>query len=101
MIAGDLVLDGSVAKTNFRTFRRKHIGFVFQKSNLIPVLRRSKTLFCYWNWMAKHIGQQKKEPWNCSFTWVSLTVQIISPRCFLVASSNVFLSRGRLLIGPV
>ena len=37
-IGGKLVLDGSFAKTNLRTFRRKHIGFVFQKSNLIPFL---------------------------------------------------------------
>lgn len=35
MIAGDLVLDGSVAKSNLRTFRRKHNEFVFQKLNLI------------------------------------------------------------------
>jgi putative ABC transport system ATP-binding protein len=38
LIGGKLVLDGGVAKTNLRTFRRKHIGFVFQKSNLIPFL---------------------------------------------------------------
>lgn len=37
-IGGQLVLDGSSAKTNLRTFRRKNIGFVFQKSNLIPFL---------------------------------------------------------------
>ncbi len=38
LIGGELVLDGSVAQTNLRTFRRNHIGFVFQKSNLIPFL---------------------------------------------------------------
>lgn len=37
-ICGQLVLDGPDAKTNLRTFRRQHIGFVFQKSNLIPFL---------------------------------------------------------------
>lgn len=37
-IRGQLVLDGPDAKTNLRTFRRQHIGFVFQKSNLIPFL---------------------------------------------------------------
>ena len=37
-IGGQLVLDGPVAKTNLRTFRRKHLGFVFQKSNLVPFL---------------------------------------------------------------
>jgi putative ABC transport system ATP-binding protein len=37
-IRGQLVLEGPVAKTNLRAFRRKHIGFIFQKSNLIPFL---------------------------------------------------------------
>ena len=38
IIRGQLVLDGQVAKTNLRAFRRRHIGFIFQKSNLIPFL---------------------------------------------------------------
>lgn len=38
IINGTLVLDGPQAQTNLRAFRRKHIGFVFQKSNLIPFL---------------------------------------------------------------
>lgn len=37
-IRGQLVLDGDVAHANLRSFRRRHIGFVFQKSNLIPFL---------------------------------------------------------------
>jgi putative ABC transport system ATP-binding protein len=37
-IGGQLVLDGPEARTNLRAFRRRHIGFVFQKSNLIPFL---------------------------------------------------------------
>lgn len=37
-IRGKLVLDGETSKTNLRSFRRRHIGFVFQKSNLIPFL---------------------------------------------------------------
>lgn len=37
-IGGQLVLDGPESRTNLRTFRRQHIGFVFQKSNLIPFL---------------------------------------------------------------
>ena len=32
------VLDGPVPLVNLRSFRRKHIGYVFQKSNLIPFL---------------------------------------------------------------
>ncbi len=37
-IGGRLVMDGPVAMTNLRSFRRQHIGFVFQKANLIPFL---------------------------------------------------------------
>ena len=37
-IRGQLVLDGELPRTNLRSFRRRHIGFVFQKSNLIPFL---------------------------------------------------------------
>ena len=38
LIGGRLVFDGPVAKTNLREFRRRHVGYVFQKSNLIPFL---------------------------------------------------------------
>jgi len=37
-IGGVLVLDGPIPQVNLRTFRREHIGFIFQKSNLIPFL---------------------------------------------------------------
>jgi putative ABC transport system ATP-binding protein len=37
-IGGTPVMDGPRALVNVRTFRRKHIGFIFQKSNLIPFL---------------------------------------------------------------
>jgi putative ABC transport system ATP-binding protein len=37
-IGGVLVLDGPTPVVNLRSFRRKHIGYVFQKSNLIPFL---------------------------------------------------------------
>jgi len=37
-IGGRDVLDGPKALIDPRTFRRRHIGFVFQKSNLIPFL---------------------------------------------------------------
>jgi putative ABC transport system ATP-binding protein len=38
LIDGELIVDGCHAKTDLRTFRRRHIGFVFQKANLIPFL---------------------------------------------------------------
>jgi putative ABC transport system ATP-binding protein len=37
-IGGTLVMDGSDPGVNLRKFRRQHIGFVFQKSNLITFL---------------------------------------------------------------
>lgn len=37
-IRGRLVLDGEQSHANLRAFRRQHIGFIFQKSNLIPFL---------------------------------------------------------------
>jgi len=43
-IDGHLVVDGSSITTNLRTFRRRHIGFVFQKANLIPFLTASENV---------------------------------------------------------
>ena len=37
IIGGETVFDNSY-KTNIRSFRRNHIGFVFQKANLLPFL---------------------------------------------------------------
>ncbi len=37
-IGGQMVLDGTRARTNLTKFRRQHMGFIFQKSNLIPFL---------------------------------------------------------------
>jgi len=38
LISGQLVMDGPVPRTNPRTFRRRHIGYVSQKANLIRFL---------------------------------------------------------------
>jgi putative ABC transport system ATP-binding protein len=37
-VSGRPVMNGPKALVNVRAFRRKHIGFVFQKANLIPFL---------------------------------------------------------------
>lgn len=37
-IRGQMVLHGEDAQVNLRAYRRQHIGYVFQKSNLIPFL---------------------------------------------------------------
>jgi putative ABC transport system ATP-binding protein len=44
VINGQLVMDGSRAMTNLRTFRRREIGYVFQKSNLIPFLNAEENV---------------------------------------------------------
>lgn len=38
VIGGQPVLEGERALTDLRAFRRQHLGFVFQKANLIPFL---------------------------------------------------------------
>ncbi len=38
LINGEVVMDGPRAMTSLRRFRRREIGYVFQKSNLIPFL---------------------------------------------------------------
>jgi putative ABC transport system ATP-binding protein len=43
-IGGRLVLDGPHARTNLTTFRRQHMGFIFQKSNLIPFLNARENI---------------------------------------------------------
>jgi len=37
-IGGEPILDGPIPLVNLRRYRRQHIGYVFQKSNLIPFL---------------------------------------------------------------
>ncbi|MBN1903002.1 ABC transporter ATP-binding protein [Candidatus Sumerlaeota bacterium] len=39
LMGGRMVMDGHRPLVNLRTFRRKNIGFIFQKSNLIPFLK--------------------------------------------------------------
>ncbi|EMI24322.1 ABC transporter ATP-binding protein [Rhodopirellula europaea] len=43
-IGGQLVLDGPTAHTNLRSFRRRNLGFIFQKSNLIPFLSATENI---------------------------------------------------------
>jgi putative ABC transport system ATP-binding protein len=38
VIGGQPVMDADVALVNLRAFRRQHLGFIFQKANLIPFL---------------------------------------------------------------
>ncbi|MDQ1238789.1 MAG: putative transport system ATP-binding protein [Thermodesulfobacteriota bacterium] len=44
LINGVPVMEGSTALVDVRAFRRKHIGYVFQKANLIPFLTASENV---------------------------------------------------------
>lgn len=59
-IGGQLVLDGPKAKTNLRTFRRKNVGFVFQKSNLIPFLSAVENVKIILELDGQKVGAKKR-----------------------------------------
>lgn len=44
LINGEAVMDGSRALVDVRAFRRRHLGFVFQKANLIPFLNAAENV---------------------------------------------------------
>jgi len=44
VISGQLVMDGPIAMTNPRNFRRRHIGYISQKTNLIRFLTASENV---------------------------------------------------------
>lgn len=44
LIGGHVVMDGPRARVNLRSFRRRHVGYVFQKSNLIPFLTATENV---------------------------------------------------------
>ena len=44
VIGGEPVMDGPRAMVDVRAFRRKHLGFVFQKANLIPFLNAAENV---------------------------------------------------------
>ncbi|MCW5552098.1 MAG: ABC transporter ATP-binding protein [Verrucomicrobiae bacterium] len=43
-IGGEAVMDGPRPLVDLRAFRRKHLGFVFQKANLIPFLNAAENV---------------------------------------------------------
>ena len=43
-IGGETVFDNHLAQVNVRRFRRQHLGFVFQKANLIPFLTAAENV---------------------------------------------------------
>lgn len=60
-IGGVLVMNGSRAAVNLRSFRRRHIGYVFQKSNLIDFLnaRENVQLAMQLNGMSRSAARRR------------------------------------------
>jgi putative ABC transport system ATP-binding protein len=44
VIGGQLVMEADRALVDLRAFRRQHLGFIFQKSNLIPFLNAAENV---------------------------------------------------------
>jgi len=44
LLGGTTVVDGDRTRVNLRRFRRQHLGFVFQKANLIPFLTAAENV---------------------------------------------------------
>lgn len=44
ILGGEPVMDGPRALVDLRAFRRRHLGFVFQKANLIPFLNAAENV---------------------------------------------------------
>ena len=93
LIGGVLVLDGPVPLVNLRTFRRKHIGYVFQKSNLIPFLsaRENVQIALELNGASP---RRASRPWN---SWKSSALRIVprtGRRCSRAGSSSGWPSPG-------
>lgn len=44
VIGGQLVMEADRALVDLRAFRRRHLGFIFQKSNLIPFLNAAENV---------------------------------------------------------
>ena len=44
VIHGDTIMDGPRALVDLRAYRRQHLGFVFQKANLIPFLNAAENV---------------------------------------------------------
>ncbi len=66
LIGGVPVLDGPLPLVKLRSFRRKHIGYVFQKSNLIPFLSARENVQIALELDGAGRRRRGGEPWNCS-----------------------------------
>ena len=101
-IGGKLVLDGPYAQTNLQSFRRKHIGYVFQKSNLIPFLSACENVQIALELSGYSSGAARRRRLSsCSTILVSRIENAICRRCFPGGSNNEWPSPVPLLTSQV
>ena len=93
-IGGVLVLDGPVPLVNLRTFRREHIGFIFQKSNLIPFLSARENVQIALELNGASPRGRGVGPWNCWKNSGLRTVRKTGRPCSRAASSSGWPSPG-------
>jgi hypothetical protein len=99
LINGRLVMEGPRAGVDLTDFRRNHIGFVFQKSNLVPFLSAVGNVQ-----VALEINGWPAGPgtgrWSCSNTSRWPTGPQTGPACSPAVSSSGWPSPARRPTGP-
>ena len=101
LINGRLVMEGSRAAVDLTAFRRNHIGFVFQKSNLIPFLSAVENVRVALEINGWPAGRARHGRWSCSNTSTWPTGPETCPACCPAASSSGWPSPVRWPTDPV
>ena len=91
VIGGQPVMEADRALVDLRAFRRQHLGFIFQKANLIPFLNAVENVQ-----VALEINdvlpraRPRSARWNCSTTSASRIAPTICPTRSPAASSSAW-----------
>ena len=95
IVIGDvLVLDGPNPLVNLRSFRRQHIGYVFQKSNLIPFLSARENVQIALELNGTSPRRRGVELWNSWKNWGWRIAPSMGHRCSRAGSNSGSPSRG-------
>lgn len=100
--AGEVLIDGrrvshpAADLDRLRTFRRNHIGFIFQKANLIPFLTAVETW--RWRWRSTMCRRARRGPMQarCSPALTSATGSTTTPPGYRGRLQGAARWRGRL-----
>ena len=89
-IGGCPVMNGPRPLVDIRAFRRKYLGFVFQKANLIPFLNALENVQVAMEINDVPSRKARDAPWNFWITWASPTALATCPPCSPAASSSAW-----------